>query len=93
MKIPAFRRLEARATGGVRVTMRLDVALAEQALQDIAAHRSESLNEWLNEAARAKVRADALTMLITDLLENTGGPLSEHEVNLAREHLGGSDSW
>lgn len=93
MKISALRRLEARAAGRVRVTMRLDVALAEQALQDVAAHRAESLNDWLNEAARAKVRSDALTLLITDLLENTGGPLSEQEVSLAREHLATGEIW
>jgi hypothetical protein len=69
---------------GMRVTVRLDPAVAEQAVRDIAAGRSASLSDWIHEAAHSKVRADVLTRLLTDLLEQTGGPLTENETDTAR---------
>jgi hypothetical protein len=69
------------------VTVHLNPALAARALRDIAEGRADSLAGWLAEAADAKVRADTITRVLADLLEDTGGPLSEQEVNLARERL------
>ena len=71
----------------MKVKLRLDPVVAEQARRDVAEGRAGSIDEWLNDAARAKVRTDELTGLLADLFEHTGGPLTAHEITAAREQL------
>lgn len=70
-----------------KVTVSLDPAVAERARQDVAEGRAKSVSAWLNAAGRARVDGDDLAVVLAELFEDTGGPLTEQELAQARQRL------
>lgn len=70
-----------------KVTVSLDPAVAERARQDVAQGRAKSVSAWLNAAGRARVEDDDLAVVLAELFEDTGGPLTEQELAQARQRL------
>ncbi len=74
-----------------KVTVSLDPAVAQRAKQDVAAGRAKSLSAWLNEAARAHVEQADLGAVLAELLDETGGPLTQAELREAQTRLSTAD--
>jgi hypothetical protein len=70
-----------------KVTVSLDPAVAERARQDVAEGKAKSVSAWLNAAGRARVEGDDLAVVLAELFEETGGPLTEQELAQARQRL------
>lgn len=70
-----------------KVTVSLDPVVAERARQDVAEGRAKSLSAWLNDAGRARVEGEDLAVVLAELFDDTGGPLSEQELARARQRL------
>jgi hypothetical protein len=70
-----------------KVSVSLDPVVAERAREDIAAGKAKSLSAWLNEAGRARVERDDLSVVLADIFDASGGPLSEQELASARTRL------
>jgi hypothetical protein len=70
-----------------KVTVSLDPVVAERAREDVAAGRAKSLSAWLNDAGRARVEGDDLAVVLAELFDDTGGPLSDQELARARQRL------
>ena len=70
-----------------KVTVSLDPAVAERARQDVAEGRAKSVSAWLNDAGRARVDSEDLAVVLAELFDDTGGPLTEHELAQARQRL------
>lgn len=70
-----------------KVTVSLDPAVASRARQDVADGKAKSLSAWLNDAGRARVDSDDLAVVLAELFDDTGGPLTEEELAQARERL------
>lgn len=45
------------------------------------------MSAWPNDASRAEVDSEDLAVVVADLLEGTGGPLTDHELTRARQRL------
>ena len=71
----------------VKMTVSLDPEVAERARQDVAEGRAKSVSAWLNEAGRARVEGEDLAVVLAELFDETGGPLSEDELDGARRRL------
>ena len=70
-----------------KVTVSLDPAVAERARRDVAEGKAKSLSAWLNDAGRARVEGEDLAEVLAELFDETGGPLSDQELALARQRL------
>jgi hypothetical protein len=70
-----------------KVTVSLDPVVAERARQDVAEGRAKSLSAWLNDAGRARVEGEDLALVLAELFDDTGGPLTEQELAQARQRL------
>jgi hypothetical protein len=70
-----------------KVTVSLDPAVADRARKDVAAGRAKSVSAWLNEAARARMEGEDLGVVLAELFDATGGPLTEQELAQARQRL------
>ncbi|MEP6462619.1 MAG: hypothetical protein ABJC62_04230 [Frankiaceae bacterium] len=70
-----------------KVTVSLDPAVAQRARQDVADGRAKSVSAWLNDAGRARVEGEDLAVVLAELFDDTGGPLTEHELAHARQRL------
>jgi len=70
-----------------KVTVSLDPAVAQRARQDVADGKAKSVSAWLNDAGRARVDGEDLAVVLAELFDDTGGPLTEHELADARERL------
>ncbi len=70
-----------------KVTVSLDPAVAERARQDVAAGKAKSVSAWLNEAGRARADGEDLAVVLAELFDDTGGPLTEQELAQARQRL------
>ena len=71
----------------VKVTVSLDPAVAERARRDVADGRAKSVSAWLNAAGQARVDGDDLAVVLAELFEDSGGPLTEQELAQARQRL------
>lgn len=67
--------------------MSLDPLAAERARQDVAQGRAKSISAWVNDAGRARVESEDLAAVLAEVFEEAGGPLTEHELVLARQRL------
>lgn len=70
-----------------KVTVSLDPAVAERARQDVAEGKAKSVSAWLSDAGRARVDGEDLAVVLAELFDDTGGPLTEQELALARQRL------
>ena len=70
-----------------KVTVSLDPAVAERARRDVAEGKAKSLSAWLNDAGRARVEGEDLAEVLAELFDETGGPLTDQELALARQRL------
>ena len=70
-----------------KVTVSLDPAVAERARRDVADGKARSLSAWLNEAGRARAEGEDLAEVLAELFDETGGPLTEQELDEARQRL------
>lgn len=70
-----------------KVTVSLDPAVAERARRDVVEGRAKSVSAWLNDAGRARVESEDLAVVLAELFDDTGGPLTEPELARARERL------
>jgi hypothetical protein len=70
-----------------KVTVSLDPAVAERARQDVAEGKAKSVSAWLNDAGRARVDGEDLAVVLAELFDDTGGPLTEQELAQARQRL------
>jgi hypothetical protein len=70
-----------------KVTVSLDPAVAERARRDVAEGKAKSVSAWLNDAARARVEGQDLAVVLAELFDDTGGPLTEQELAQARQRL------
>lgn len=70
-----------------KVTVSLDPGVAERARRDVAEGRARSVSAWLNDAARARLESDDLAAVLAELFDATGGPLTEQELERARQRL------
>jgi hypothetical protein len=70
-----------------KVTVSLDPAVADRARQDVAEGKAKSVSAWLNDAGRARVEGEDLAIVLAELFDDTGGPLSEQELAQARQRL------
>lgn len=74
-----------------KVTVSLDPVIADRAKQDVAAGRAKSLSAWLDEAAKAFVDRKDLGTVLAELLDETGGPLTQAELSEAEARLCGAE--
>ncbi len=70
-----------------KVTVSLDPVVAERARRDVAQGTAKSVSAWLNDAARARIESEDLAVVLAELFEDTGGPLTEQELARARQRL------
>ena len=75
-----------------KVTVSLDPGVAERARRDVAEGRAKSLSAWLNEAGRARAESEDLAAVLADLFDETGGPITEQELDRARQRLALAES-
>lgn len=45
------------------------------------------MSAWLNDAGRAKAEGEDLAAVFADLFDQTGGPVTEQELTVARRRL------
>lgn len=70
-----------------RVTVTVPDAVLEAARRDVERGAAPSLSAWVTDAAEAKARRERLEEVLDDLLQATGGPLTEEEASWARSQL------
>jgi hypothetical protein len=70
-----------------KVTVSLDPVVAERARQDVAEGKAKSLSAWLNDAGRARVEGEDLAVVLAEIFTDTGGPLTDAELERARQRL------
>lgn len=70
-----------------KLTVSLDPDVAARARQEVVSGRAKSVSAWLNAAARARVESEDLAVILADLFEDTGGPLTDQELVRARQRL------
>lgn len=70
-----------------KVTVSLDPAVAERARRDVVEGKAKSLSAWLNDAGRARLEGEDLAVVLAELFDETGGPLTEQELAEARQRL------
>lgn len=70
-----------------RVTVTVPDTVLEAARRDVERGAAPSLSAWLTDAAETKARCERLEAVLDDLLERTGGPLTEEEAAWARSQL------
>lgn len=70
-----------------KVTVSLDPAVADRARQDVAEGKAKSVSAWLNDAGRARADREDLAVVLAELFDDTGGPLTEQELAQARQRL------
>lgn len=70
-----------------KMTVSLDPAVAERARQDVADGKAKSVSAWLNDAGRARADGEDLAVVLAELFDDTGGPLTEQELAQARRRL------
>jgi hypothetical protein len=70
-----------------KVTVSLDPAVAARARRDVADGKAKSLSAWLNEAGRARAEGEDLAEVLAELFDETGGPLTDQELDEARQRL------
>jgi hypothetical protein len=71
-----------------RVTVTVPVEVLAAARRDVEAGVATSVSAWITDAAEAKARQETLDEVLADLLEASGGPLSDEERAWARNQLG-----
>lgn len=71
----------------VKVTVSLDPVVADRARRDVAEGRARSVSAWLNDAGRARVEGEDLAVVLAELFDDTGGPLTDQELAQARQRL------
>jgi hypothetical protein len=70
-----------------KVTVSLDPVVADRAREDVAEGRAKSVSAWLNEAGRARMEGEDLAVVLAELFDDTGGPLTDEELSRARQRL------
>lgn len=70
-----------------KMTVSLDPVVAARARQDVAEGKAKSVSAWLNDAGRRRVESEDLAVVLAELFDDTGGPLSEQELARARQRL------
>jgi hypothetical protein len=70
-----------------RVTVTVPDEVLEVARRDVDKGSATSLSAWVTEAAEAKARRESLEQVLDNLLEASGGPLTEEETSWARSQL------
>lgn len=70
-----------------KITVSLDPEVAARARLDVVAGKATSVSAWMNDAARARVESEDLAVVLADLFEETGGPLTDQELVRARRRL------
>ncbi|MGH3768792.1 MAG: hypothetical protein ACRDS0_24005 [Pseudonocardiaceae bacterium] len=75
----------------IKVTVSLDPVVADRAKQDVASGKAKSLSSWLNDAARAHIEQADLGAVLAELLDETGGPVTQAELSEATSRLSAVD--
>lgn len=75
-----------------RVTITVPSDVLAAARRDVEAGTATSISAWITSAAEAKAREEDLADVLADLLEGSGGPLSDEEREWAQHQLGLSSS-
>ncbi len=75
-----------------KVTVSLDPLVAERARQDVAQGRAKSISAGPNDAGRGRVESEDIADVLAQVFEETGGPLTEHEIVLARQRLASAEA-
>jgi hypothetical protein len=70
-----------------RVTVTIPDAVLKAARRDVESGAAPSLSAWVTDAAEAKARREGLNHVLDELLEASGGPLTEEEAEWARAQL------
>ena len=70
-----------------RVTVTVPDAVLKVARRDVESGVAPSLSAWVTDAAEAKARRESLDHVLDELLEASGGPLTEEETEWARAQL------
>jgi len=70
-----------------RVTVTIPDAVLKAARRDVESGVAPSLSAWVTDAAEAKARRESLDHVLDELLEASGGPLTEEEKEWARAQL------
>ena len=71
-----------------RITVTLPPALVAQARRAVHAGRADSVSGYMAAALEEKTKLDELADMLTEMLAQTGGPLTESEQRSADEALG-----
>ena len=66
-------------TPKAKLAVSLPIELVEAARAAVAAGRAPSVSAYVADALAQKAKLDALDELLDELLERTGGPLTDHE--------------
>jgi hypothetical protein len=70
-----------------RVTVTVPGEVLATARRDVKAGAAPSVSAWITDAAEAKAREETLTEVLGDLLDASGGPLTEEEREWAQSQL------
>ncbi len=70
-----------------KVTVSLDPVVVDPVRQDVAEGKATSVSAWLNDAGRTRVEGEDLALVLAELFDDTGGPLSEQELVQGRQRL------
>jgi len=62
-----------------RITVSVPSTVLDVARRDVEAGAAASISAWLSDAAEDKAQRESLTTVLSDLLEEAGGPLSDEE--------------
>ncbi len=74
-----------------KVTVSLDRVVAERARRDVREGRAKSVSAWINEAGLARVEGEDLASVLAAIFDETGGPVSEEELAVARRRLANAE--
>jgi hypothetical protein len=70
-----------------RVTVTVPDVVLQAARRDVESGVAPSLSAWVTDAAEAKARRESLDHVLDELLEASGGPLTEEETKWAHAQL------
>lgn len=70
-----------------KLTVSLDPEVAERARRDVAEGKAKSVSAWLNEAGWSRAEGEDLAHVLAEVFDDTGGPLTEQELDQARRRL------
>ena len=70
-----------------RVTVTVPDAVLQAARRDVESGVAPSLSAWVTDAAEAKARRESLDHVLDEMLNASGGPLTEEETEWARSQL------